>query len=192
MRLVSMATLLVASVAITLSRPLHAQTGLAFDHGQPPPTLEAMWDRADLVVYGHAASTTGPKLLGHTGDMFRPVARFVAVSVAEILKSDPKAQATPSITVLQVGGTVRSEGQTFSTAENEPALGSLHDVVLFLTRAPVYSAYVTVSGDAGIFPVDGKTHMVKMSVSARHMPGLSSDAAVTDFLTKLRSLRTRR
>jgi hypothetical protein len=146
-------------VVLALLGPFHSSQGqdspcpkkapmTVIDFEAPPPTLEQLWQRADMIVRGRVVMTHPPVLAQ------RNVVRYNDVETVEVLKDDRQSPGRSTIHVKQYGGTINIGEGVFRTACVMRFFQTGDDVVLFLGRDTRGDGYWVAYSDPGAIWID--------------------------------------
>ncbi len=161
---------------------------LIVDVEGPPPTLDGMMSRAEIVVHGTVLTSHPPEV----GQPSRVVSRRSEIKVLELLKGPSKHATGSVLSVQQFGGTAARGGEEFATAYNMKILQPGDEVVLFLSAGRNDKTRFWIEfGDAGAFWVSGELAEVDPVVA--RMPTFANRRSVPkdDLLVLLRQSATR-
>ena len=160
------------------------------DYAAPPPTYESLWDKAPVVVRVQIIKSS-VVAAGRNKDF--PFVEHAA-RVLEVLKDDGTLGKTPTIFVLQPGGTITApDGQEVTGhTSGVPLMRESQELVLYLEYLPGPRRFVPSYGPAGVFPIDGDD--IEIPSSVRHYPEFQQRARVPkdEVFNGLRQLKSSR
>lgn len=169
-------------VALEQSRRPGEVLGISVDAPPPPPSLEAVWQSASLVVQGRVLeTTTRPLASGGSVIDFR-------VRIQSVLKEDPQRAPSSDVTVTIKGGVIQSPRgpiRTTGTVADEISVGD--DGLFLLAPVPTATEYAPVN--LGFFAI--RNGLVLVPEAAQRLPGIEgrNAIAIPDFVAVLRKVR---